>query len=270
MKDYCIEVASKQEGFSAKLNAMREYLQAYILMLMHKEGFFRTTAFIGGTALRLLHNLPRFSEDLDFSLAGDRKAYSFEKLIKGLKNELALAGYTVSIAYKDEKMVHSAFIKFSGLMHEAGISPLKPQNFSIKVDVDTNPPEGAVLKTDIVNKYFPISLLSYDTASLFAGKTHALLSRKYTKGRDFFDLGWYLSKWRDLTPNFHLLKNALEQTGWKGDIPSENNWKDFIYKVVQDTDWVKVKKDVENFLEKPSDIEIFTKENILGLINYEP
>jgi len=266
MKDYCIEVASKHEGFNAKLNAMREYLQAYTLMLMHKEGLFRTTAFIGGTALRFLHDLPRFSEDLDFSLAKDRKAYSFEKLMNGLKEGLALAGYVVSITYKDEKTVHTAFIKFSGLLYEAGISPLKSQNFSIKVDVDTNPPDGAVLKTDIVNKYFPISFLTYDTASLFAGKTHALLSRKYTKGRDYFDLGWYLSRWKDLTPNFDLLKNALKQTGWKGQIPSENNWKDFIYKVIQSTDWDKVKKDVENFLEKPSDLGIFTKENILGLI----
>lgn len=266
MKDYCIEVASKYEGFNAKLNAMREYLQAYTLMLMHGDGLFRTTAFIGGTALRFLYNIPRFSEDLDFSLAKDRKAYSFERLMKRLKEELFLAGYSVSIVYKDEKTVHSAFLKFSELLYEAGISPLKSQNFSIKVEVDTNPPEGAVLKTEVMNKYFPISFLSYDTASLFAGKTHALLSRRYTKGRDFFDLGWYLSKWRGLTPNFDLLKNALKQTGWKGEIPSGDNWKDFIYKVVQDTDWVKVRKDIENFLERPSDIEIFTKENVLGLI----
>jgi len=266
MKDYCIEVASKHEGFNAKLNAMREYLQAYTLMLMHGEGLFRTTAFIGGTALRFLHALPRFSEDLDFSLAKDQKDYSFEKLMKGLKENLTLAGYTVSITYKDEKTANSAFLKFSGLLYEAGISPLKSQNFSIKVEVDTNPPEGAVLKTEIMNKYFPVSFLSYDTSSLFAGKTHALLSRKYTKGRDFFDLGWYLSRWKGLAPNFDLLKNALKQTGWKGEIPTETTWKDFIYKVVQDTEWVKVKKDVENFLEKPSDIEIFTKANILGLI----
>ncbi len=70
MKDYVLELVSKKEGYNAKLNAMREYLQAYILRVMHDEGVFRSVAFLGGTALRFLHGLPRFSEDLDFSLAG--------------------------------------------------------------------------------------------------------------------------------------------------------------------------------------------------------
>ncbi len=267
MKDYCLELAAKHEGFNAKLNFMREYLQAYILRVLHDEGLFRTTAFVGGTALRFLYNLPRFSEDLDFSLEKDREVYSFKSLIAKVKEELLSAGYGVSVTYSDQKAVHSAFVKFSGLMFEAGISPMKSQNFSIKIEIDTNPPEGAILKTEIVNKYFPIAFLSYDTPSLFSGKLHALLSRKYTKGRDFFDLGWYLSRWKGVSPNLPLLVNALRQTKWKRDIPSKANWRDFIYKTVQAADWNKVRKDVENFLENPSDLNIFNKENILKLIN---
>lgn len=265
MKDYALELTSKQTGFNAKLNIMREYLQAYTLRFMHEEGLFRSAAFLGGTGLRFLYNLPRFSEDLDFSIVKD-KELKFTELIKKLKTELILAGYNVSVTYNEAKTVYDAFIKFEGLMFEAGLSPLKSQKFSIKIEIDTNPPEGTVLKTHIVTKYFPISFLSYDIQSLFAGKLNALMSRKYTKGRDFFDLGWYLSKWRDLTPNIILLQNGLKQTGWKGDFPSEENWRSFIYKIVQEADWNKVKQDVQNFLENPQDLDIFTKENVLSLV----
>jgi len=265
MKDYVLELASKQTGTNAKLNIMREYLQAYVLKILYEQRVFRSTAFLGGTALRFLYNLPRFSEDLDFSLTANRK-YSFVDIIKKMREEFTLAGYDVSVSYNDKKNVHYAFLRFVGLMYEAGISPLKSQKLSIKIEIDINPPPGAVIKTDIVNKFFPISFLSYDLASLFAGKLHALLSRKYTKGRDFFDLGWYLSRWKDIFPNFTLLKNALLQTGWKGEMPSENNWRDFLYKITEQTDWKKVKKDVENFLENPSDMNVFSQENVLNLL----
>lgn len=226
MKDYCLELADKQEGLTAKLNLMREYLQFYILKIMHDEGVFRNTAFLGGTALRILHGLPRYSEDLDFSSAG-KPAYTFAALMKKTKEELFLAGYRVETLEDKEKTVNSAFIKFGELMYEAGISPLKSHKFSIKIEIDTNPPKGAILQTSIVNKYFPISFLSYDLQSLFAGKFHALLSRKYTKGRDFFDLGWYLSRWKEILPNFVLLENALKQVGWKNNFPAQDTWKVF-------------------------------------------
>ena len=81
MKDYTLELVSKQTGFNAKLNIMREYLQSYTLRILQDEGVFRSTAFLGGTALRFLYNLPRFSEDLDFSLASNVE-YSFVDIIK--------------------------------------------------------------------------------------------------------------------------------------------------------------------------------------------
>jgi len=265
MKDYVLELVSKKEGYNAKLNAMREYLQAYILRIMHDEGVFRSVAFLGGTALRFLHGLPRFSEDLDFSLA-QKSQVRFEALLKKIMLELAAAGYEVSLSYNDKKTVNSAFVKFSGLLFEAGISPLKSQKFSIKIKIDNNPTEGAVIETQLVNKYFPISFLSYDTKSLFAGKLHALLSRKYAKGRDYFDLGWYLSKWKGIEPNFTLFKNALKQTGWSSELPDKDNWRELIYKVVEHVDWKKIKQDVEQFLENPSDLNIFTRENIMQLL----
>lgn len=265
MKDYALELVSKKTGYNEKINTLREYLQAYILRVMFDEGIFRSSAFIGGTALRFLYSIPRFSEDLDFSLV-KADGYNFVDLIKKIKGELLASGYSAAISYNDEKTVHSAFIKFQELLYEAGISSFKEQKFSIKIEIDTNPPEGAVLETHIVNKYFPVSFLSYDTKSLFAGKFHALLNRKYTKGRDLFDIGWYLSRWKDISPNFKLLKNSLLRTGWSGEVPSEENWRDHLYNIIEKSDWNKLKKDVENFLENTSDMYVFSKDNILRLI----
>jgi predicted nucleotidyltransferase component of viral defense system len=265
MKDYCLELVSKKTGSDVKLNIMREYLQAYVLRVMHDDGFFRRAAFLGGTALRFLYDLPRYSEDLDFSLS-DEKGYAFDASMKKIKQELTLAGYAVGMSYSDDKTVHSAMIKFEKLMFEAGLSPMASQKFSIKIDVDTRPPAGAILKTDVANKYFPITFMSYDVPSLFAGKIHALLSRKYTKGRDFFDLGWYLSRWKGLVPNMALLRNALIQTGWPHDMPTEGTWRVLLAGVVKNTDWNKIKEDVGSFLENPADLKVFTQENVLQLI----
>lgn len=267
MKEFVLELAEKQEGFNAKLNVMREYLQAYILKVLNEEGLFRYAAFVGGTALRFLFDLPRFSEDLDFSLeektgTGD----SFEHLIKKIKSELAAANYNVSVSYNDQKTVQHAFFRFEDLLYEAGMSPLKNQKVSIKMEIDTNPPKGAVTKKDLINKYFPVAFLSYDLPSLFAGKLSAVFGRKYTKGKDFFDVLWYLSKWKDLVPNFSLLKNGLIQTNYPKEIPSKENWRRRLRDAVEKADWNKIRKDVENFLERPEDLKLFTKENILLLI----
>jgi len=266
MKDYVLELVSRKNGYNTKLNAMREYLQAYVLRVMHDQGVFRSAAFLGGTALRFLYDLPRFSEDLDFSSTGEQ-TFSFQILLKKIISELSLAGYDVAATYNDKKTVNSGFIKFSNLMFEAGISPLKSQKFSIKVEFDNNPPKGAVFTTQIVNKFFPISFLSYNIESLLAGKLHALVSRKYTKGRDYFDLGWYLSKWKGIEPNFIFLKNSLMQTGWDREFPQKGNWRNLISEVVERADWKKIKQDVESFLENPLDLDIFTQKNILHLLH---
>jgi predicted nucleotidyltransferase component of viral defense system len=265
VKDHVLEIVKSQSSTNGKINLMREYLQACILRILHAEGVFRSTAFVGGTALRFLHDLPRFSEDLNFTVA-EKKGIPFVPLIKTIKHELELAGYTITVTIKDEKTVLSSFIKFENLLFEAGLSSHKNQNFSIKLEFDTNPPKGAGTDTVVVNKFFPIAYLTYDLPSLFGGKMHALLNRPYTKGRDFFDLGWYLSRWKGLTPNLPLLQNALKQTGWEKEYPTELTWRHVLYEKVERADWKKVRKDVENFLERPSDVEIFTQENVLRLI----
>lgn len=265
MKDYLLELLSKQGDHNFKLNIAREYLQAYALRALYDSGMFRTTAFLGGTALRFVYDLPRFSQNLDFSIIENRK-YSFVDILKKIKSEFILAGYNVDVSYNEKKSVKYAFFKFQDLMYVAGISPHKNQVLSIKFEIDFNPPSGSGFETRIVNKYFPIAFLIYDLSSLFAGKLHAILSRKYTKGRDYFDLAWYLSKWKNLSPNFTFLKNSLIQTGWKGEMPNKKNWRFLIREKIEKTGWQAVNDDVKNFLENSDDIKVFSKENILLLL----
>ncbi len=265
MKDHCLALVAVKSGYNDKLNTMREYLQAYILSFMYEGGVFRHAAFVGGTALRFLHGLPRFSEDIDFSQAGKEKV-AFGAMMNKITRELELAGYSAEVLVDEDKTVNSAFIKFEGLMHEAGISPLKSQKFSVKIEIDTNPPQGAVLEELLVNKYFPINFLAYDRASLFAGKVHAILSRKYTKGRDLFDLGWYLMTWKGIEPNFPQLNNALTQSKWLGPVISNVNWREVLSDAVAKADWKKVRSDVEQFLERSRDIELLSQEAVLKIL----
>jgi predicted nucleotidyltransferase component of viral defense system len=265
MKDFCLELAAQQTGYNVKLNTIREYLQANILRVLQDQGFFRTTAFVGGTALRFLHGLPRFSEDLDFSLISDRN-YDFADLCKTIKEELLRCGYTVEITVNDKKTVLSASFKFTDLLYEARISPLKSQKFSVKLKIDTNPPAGGVTQTLLVRKFFSLSFLTFDLPSLFAGKYNAILSRKFDKGRDYFDLGWYLTRDKDLTPNFELLKNGLNQTGYPGTIPHESNWRAVLAEHLESVNWDKVTEDLKKFLENPDDLAMANPETLSRLL----
>jgi predicted nucleotidyltransferase component of viral defense system len=267
MKDYVLELVSKQHNYNAKLNIMREYLQVYILRILHSEGVFRYAAFLGGTALRFLHNLPRFSEDLNFSIQkGKDESLHFTELTQIINRELVAGGYNISMKFSDERNVYYAYVKFQGLMYEANISPLKAQTFSIKLEIDTNPPDGALFETHIITKYFPISFLTYDITSLFAGKLHAIFSRKYTKGRDWYDLLWYMSKFKDLEPNFSFLNNALAQTQKDHISMAKENWREESRKVIERLNIEKVKNDVARFLENHNDVNLLTKENLLNIV----
>ena len=122
---------------------VREYLQARLLQALQDHHAFGTWAFVGGTALRFLFGLPRFSEDLDFSLIESGAEDRFRALLMAAKNTFVKEGYRVTVKLKDDKTVKSAFLRFSGLLYELGLSPLAAESLAIKVGTDTNPPAGA-------------------------------------------------------------------------------------------------------------------------------
>lgn len=213
MKDYLKQQIETIEDTNLARCITREYLQARLLECLQENGAFVNWAFVGGTALRFLHLMPRFSEDLDFSLAEPGVEDNFTELMKKAKASFQAEDYSVTIKVKTEKTVKSAFIKFDGLLFEIGLSSHRSEVISIKVRIDTNPPAGANLETSVVRKHCLLNLQHYDKGSLLAGKLHALLTRKYVKGRDVYDLVWYLSDKTWPEPNFLLLNNALKQAG---------------------------------------------------------
>ena len=133
-----------------------------------------------------------------------------------VKRALGREGYPIEVKVSDRKTVASAWIRFPGLPHDLGLSPHASQTLSIKVEVDTNPPPGARIETSVVRRHVTLHLCHHDKASLLAGKLHAVLSRPWAKGRDLYDLVWYLADRTWPAPNLDLLNAALAQTEWKG------------------------------------------------------
>lgn len=246
-----------------KLNRIREILQLTVLKIMYDKGYFNKLAFVGGTALRVFFNLRRFSEDLDFSLV-DKEGYRFPEINSQIERELRLYGLNVESKPKEEGAMHSSFLKFSGLMKDLGISNLAQQKLSIKIEIDSDPPAGWHLVTTLVNNVYMLNLVHFDLPSLYASKLHACFFRKYTKGRDFYDLVWYIAK--KITPNYTLLNNAIKQTQGYDLHLNEGNFKQFILERLKKVDFSAVKKDVERFLEDKSELKLLEPEVIKNSI----
>jgi len=267
MKEYLKQLVQEKPNSLLKKSVTREYLQARVLQALQDHGVFLNWAFLGGTALRFIYNIPRYSEDLDFSLIDSSKTCRFEEVLRKIKLSFESENYDISIKVSPTRTVMSAFLKFPGLLGELGISPHRDEVLSIKFEIDINPPKGAELSTTIVRHFVTVNVNHYDKASLLAGKLHAVLSRQYTKGRDLYDLVWYLSDRTWPAPNYRLLNAALEQTAWKGGRVDKDNLKDILVGRISELQWRKVKDDLLPFLERPQDLEMVSCENCLKLIS---
>jgi hypothetical protein len=222
-------------------------------------------AFHGGTSLRFLFYIPRYSEDLDFSLF-QVSSYDFASLLHKVKAQFSKEGYDTEILVSKKKSaVDSAFIKFPGLLFELELSPHKDEVLSVKIEVDTNPPAGATFETTLVTRLVTLNLHHHDRRTLLAGKLNALLTRGHTKGRDIYDLMWYLSQpdWPD--PNLDYLNNALQQSG--SDLRAED-WRQASVERLSVMDWGRAIADVRVFLERQEELEFLTRENILKLLGH--
>ncbi|MBN1621607.1 MAG: nucleotidyl transferase AbiEii/AbiGii toxin family protein [Endomicrobiales bacterium] len=266
MKDYIKEIIKKGESSDYQRNLVREYLQEYFLYILYRKKFFKDIVFCGGTSLRFIYKIKRFSEDLDFSLSQQSGKIDFQDILKIQKDEFEKAGFKAEVKISMKTNVNNAFFDFPGLLFEYGLSPHKQEKTSIKIEIDTNPPKGGKEEMSTYNGSFMFYLMHYDIASLFAGKMHALLARKYTKGRDWYDLVWYLSKFKDITPNFEMLNNALKQTGNDSIAVNGENWKQILLGLAKDLDEKSIVSDVYRFLEDPGEKELLTKENIINTI----
>ena len=152
MKEESLALIEGMTDTGQARNRLREYLQAFALRSFHESEAFRAVAFVGGTALRFLHNLPRFSEDLDFSLVSEA-GYAGRDWMAKLKRDLVFAGFTPEVTWNDRKTVHTGWVRLAGLLHEAGLSGHPAEKLSIKVEIDTRPPAGAHCERRVVTRH---------------------------------------------------------------------------------------------------------------------
>jgi len=206
-------------------NALVEIVQEVALLGLSRSDFFSHGAFYGGTALRIFYGLPRFSEDLDFSLDKPDSEFDLSEYLSSVEKELEAYDFSMTVKQKrktKESAIQSAFIKGNTLQNILEISTndeilnrIHPDAvLKIKFEVDTNPPGGAAFQIINALSPTPYRVRLYDMESLFAGKIHAVLCRDYkhrVKGRDFYDYVWYLQ--RGVGVNLYHLQKRMEQSG---------------------------------------------------------
>ncbi|MDR1728740.1 MAG: nucleotidyl transferase AbiEii/AbiGii toxin family protein [Acidobacteriota bacterium] len=264
MKEQALALARQAQDPGAALNVLREYIQACVLRSLHESEAFASLAFVGGMALRFLHNIPRFSEDLDFSLVSaagyDGKAY-----LAKIKRDLAIAGFDTEVTWNEKTAVHKAWIRIAGILHDAALSGHPSQRLSIKLEVDTRPPAGSRCETTVVTRHLTFLMRHYDMPSLFAGKVHALICRAYPKGRDWYDLVWHRSQVPPTEPNLPFLQNALDQTHPQAGYHAAQ-WPRLVLDSLDRHAAAAIAADARPFLERPQDTALLTPENIAALL----
>lgn len=267
MKPYLKQLLDGTTDIQAGLPVVREYLQARILEGLQKSGAFQCLAFHGGTSLRFLYNIPRYSEDLDFALEFHPEQYDFQRYLATLERIFLAEGYAVEVRAKpDQPVVNKALIRFRGLFYEMGLSPYDTQVFMIKLEVDTNPPPKAHCESTIVQRYVDLHLVHHDRASLLAGKLQAVLNRVYVKGRDWYDLWWYLNQSDWPQPNFDYLNSGMRQAGIDDLTFTAENWKEIVREKAEGLDWTAVLRDVEPFIIKGEQQRDFNQVRLLELL----
>lgn len=253
MIDVIKQLIAGTSTLEEKINRAREFLQIVILKILYDKTTLDCLSFTGGTSLRILFDLRRFSEDLDFSVI-KRDRYNFTDIHQELVSGLRIHGLNVEIKSSKENNVHSLLLRFRDLLKPLGISHMSSQKLAIKLEIDTNPPSGGHIVSTLINKVYIFNVLHFDLPSLYATKLHACFYRKYTKGRDYYDLLWYAVK--KIKPNYVLLNNAIAQTQGKALKINEENLKSFLLKNIEQVDFVKVRQDVERFLEDKSELKL--------------
>lgn len=251
------------------VQALREILQEIALLGLWRSKFFERAAFYGGTSLRILHGLDRFSEDMDFSLLSSKKNFNLGRYGDALQREMRAYGFDVWAETKSKRTtsaIQSAFLKANTLKQlliiEAGEEIVrelpKGQQVKIKVEVDTNPPGGFETEIAYLLQPIPFSVRVYTLPDLFAGKMHALLCRKWkqrVKGRDWYDLIWYVTH----HPTLHLshLEQRLRQSGDRDVITPQIFRKD-LHDAIDALDVDRAKRDIEPFVKNPETLGVWS------------
>ncbi len=246
---------------------VREYLQARMLASMQRAGAFSVIALHSGMALRFLYQISRYSEDLDFDLEGDPHHYDFRRYLQEIQRQFEAENYAIDLRLEEDSLVHSAWIRFRGLLYELGLSPHEDEVMAVKVEIDTHPPAGATLQTTVIRRHVLLHLQHHDRSSLLAGKLHAVLQRPYLKGRDLYDLYWYLANPNWPEPNLPMLNAALDQTGWPDPPLTADTWRTAVWQRLNVIRWQDAVQEVQPFLVDAAETSLLTREAMKQLLS---
>ena len=283
MHEAIARMLSKYEcqGLNDYINALREILQDIALLGLWRSKIFEKAAFYGGTALRVLYGLDRFSEGMAFSLLEPSVTFDIKSFTAFLEREINGFGFDIRIEKINKATqtpVQSAFLKADTrtqlLVIETGEEIVeaipKGRILKIKLEVDTDPPSGFATQTRYLLQPIPFSVRAFVLPDLFAGKMHAILCRRWkgrVKGRDWYDLVWYAAH----HPELHLyhLEQRMRQTGdWKEDAPlTSKRFKDLLIHAIKSLNVEQARKEVEPFVKNPETLSIWSQEFFLDIIS---
>ena len=230
-------------------NVLQELMQHYALASLSRSGLFSEAMFHGGTCLRIIHGMSRFSEDLDFLLKRPDSGFRWEKYLQPLGEDFRKEG--IRLETQDKSSLGSTVRKSVGtiLLLALPFERRNPKKLRIKLEIDTNPPAGSTFQTSYLTFPGIAALTTQSLPSGFATKAHALLCRKYVKGRDWYDFAWYIA--RKIKPDLELVRNALYQQGpWEGrKLAVSPDWfLEHLAVVIDRIDWKEARADVQHFL----------------------
>lgn len=263
-------------------NALKEIVQEIALLGLWRAKFFEHAAFYGGTSLRILYGIDRFSEDIDFSLLEPQKNFALKPYLDAVGNELTAMDFNVEIAEKMknvETTIDSAFIKAGTKEHllkidvpeEIAERIHRNEQIRIKIEVDTDPPGGFETEAKTLLQPIAFSVRSYKQPDLFAGKIHAVLARAWqsgrVKGRDYYDFVWYIG--RNIPVHISHLEQRLRQTGeWtSGKKMTRNDLLNLLKDKFSSFDVKRAKEDVLPFIKDPQAVEIWSTEFFQSLLS---
>jgi len=261
------------------LRALREVMQEIALLGLWRSKFFEKAAFYGGTALRVLYGLDRFSEDLDFSLLEKCESFDLAGYSEALKKELASFGFAVEIESRAKPAgaaIQSAFLKADTRTQmitaefDRGLVQQVPRNqvLKIKLEIDTDPPPGFSTETRYLLRPVPFAVRTFSVPDLFAGKMHAVLCREWksrVKGRDWYDLVWFAAHHTEL--RISHLEQRMRQTGhWAGPAPlTAGDLRDLITRRINKVDIEQIRREVEPFVKDLASLALWSKEFFLDV-----
>jgi hypothetical protein len=259
--------------------ALREAIQLVALLGLWRGRFFEHAAFYGGTALRVVHGLPRFSEDIDFSLLETDRDFSLQPYFDFVSRELEAFGFTCTVQGRDRTTggaIESAFLKANTKTHileiapSSGLAEQLPSNqlLKVKLEVDTDPPGGFSTEANAVIDPVPFHVRTYALPDLFAGKMHSVLCRRWksrVKGRDWYDLIWFLQRGTPLHLA-HLEARMRQSEDWTKAEPLDlASFRQVYEETVMQTDFSRAAQDVLPFIADARELDAWGQDLFLSL-----